>query len=51
LELGVEYGSAYDGIGSGGGISTSYPIPIWQQGVATTANGGSPTMRNVPTLP
>jgi len=45
---GVEYGSAYDGIGSGGGISTSYPIPIWQQGVATTANGGSPTMRNVP---
>jgi hypothetical protein len=37
-----------NGIGSGGGISTSYPIPSWQQGVATAANGGSTTMRNVP---
>ncbi|HXI85564.1 MAG TPA: hypothetical protein VNL17_15895, partial [Verrucomicrobiae bacterium] len=45
---GVEFGSAEDGIGSGGGISTSYSIPSWQQGIATTANGGSTTMRNVP---
>jgi len=43
---GVEYGQ--DGMGSGGGISTSYPIPIWQQGIATGANGGSTTMRNIP---
>ena len=45
---GVEYGSSYDGVGSGGGISTSYPIPVWQQGVATAANGASTTMRNIP---
>jgi subtilase family serine protease len=43
---GVENGQ--DGIGSSGGISTSYPIPIWQQGVATGDNGGSTTMRNIP---
>ncbi len=45
---GVEYGSAYDGIGSGGGISTSYSIPPWQQGVSMTNNQGSTTMRNIP---
>jgi uncharacterized repeat protein (TIGR03803 family) len=33
---------------SGGGISTSYTIPIWQQGVNMTANQGSATMRNIP---
>jgi hypothetical protein len=43
---GVEYGE--DGMGSSGGISTSYPIPTWQQGIATGANGGSTTMRNIP---
>jgi Pro-kumamolisin, activation domain/Subtilase family len=37
-----------DGIGSSGGISTSYPIPTWQHGVATGSNGGSTTMRNIP---
>jgi hypothetical protein len=37
-----------DGWGSGGGISTCYPIPIWQQGFATAANNASPTMRNIP---
>jgi uncharacterized repeat protein (TIGR03803 family) len=31
-----------------GGISTSYPIPIWQQGVSMSANLGSTTMRNIP---
>jgi len=34
--------------GSGGGISLSNAIPIWQQGFATTTNQGSPTLRNVP---
>lgn len=35
-------------VGSSGGISTYYSIPIWQQGIDMTANGGSTTMRNVP---
>jgi sugar lactone lactonase YvrE len=34
--------------GSGGGISTQYPIPTWQQGINMTANLGSTTMRNTP---
>ncbi len=34
--------------GSGGGISTSYPIPSYQQGLSMVANGGSATMRNIP---
>jgi hypothetical protein len=33
---------------SGGGISTVYPLPSWQQGISWTANQGSPTRRNVP---
>ncbi len=37
-----------DGNGSGGGISTQYSIPTWQQGISMAANGGSTTMRNVP---
>jgi len=37
-----------NGEGSGGGISTQYAIPTWQQGISMTANGGSTTMRNVP---
>jgi len=32
----------------GGGISTTYPIPSYQQGVNMAAIGGSNTMRNVP---
>jgi hypothetical protein len=32
----------------GGGVSTAYPIPSWQQGVSMSANQGSTTMRNVP---
>ena len=35
-------------LGSSGGISTSYSIPNWQQGISMTANQGSTTMRNVP---
>ncbi len=33
---------------SGGGISVNYPIPTWQQGVATGLNQGSSSSRNVP---
>ena len=36
------------GTGSGGGISTQYAIPTWQQGISMTSNLGSTTMRNVP---
>ena len=36
------------GSGSGGGISTQYAIPVWQQGVNMRANLGSTTMRNTP---
>jgi subtilase family serine protease len=37
------------GGGSGGGISQDgIAIPSWQAGLATTANGGSTTLRNVP---
>ena len=37
-----------DGIGSGGGISTQYPIPTSQTNINMTANQGSTTMRNTP---
>jgi hypothetical protein len=33
---------------SSGGISTSYGLPSWQTGVATSANQGSTANRNVP---
>lgn len=33
---------------SGGGISLTYAIPPWQQGISMTANQGSTTMRNLP---
>jgi hypothetical protein len=37
-----------NGIGSGGGVSTQYPIPSWQTNISMTANQGSTTMRNTP---
>ena len=37
-----------NGTGSGGGISTQYSIPSWQQNINMTASQGSTTMRNVP---
>ena len=37
-----------NGIGSGGGISTQYPIPNWQTNINMTANQGSTTMRDTP---
>jgi hypothetical protein len=36
-------------LGTGGGISPNYSIPLWQQGINSfLANGGSPIARNVP---
>jgi Pro-kumamolisin, activation domain/Subtilase family len=37
-----------NGNASAGGISPNFPLPSWQAGVATAANGGSTTSRNVP---
>jgi uncharacterized repeat protein (TIGR01451 family) len=38
-------------VGTGGGISTIFAIPSWQQGIASMAtNGGSATFRNVPDI-
>ncbi len=40
-----------EGVGtssSSGGISFSYPIPSWQQGIDMSGNGGSTAMRNTP---
>ena len=35
-------------VGTGGGISTIYPIPVWQQGINMTTNHGSTSFRNAP---
>jgi uncharacterized repeat protein (TIGR03803 family) len=40
--------NAGNGVGSGGGISTTYSIPIWQQGMDMSENLGSTTKRNLP---
>jgi len=45
---GITYGSADDGIGSSGGISSYYTIPTWQAGISMTACQGSTTYRNFP---
>ena len=45
---GNEYGQ--DGVGTGGGISTRYNIPSWQQGVSMATNQGSTTKRNTPDI-
>ena len=36
------------GTGGSGGISTTFSIPAWQQGIDMTACQGSTTMRNIP---
>lgn len=41
-------GSAPDGEGGGGGISSIWGIPSWQQGVIAADTKGSTTMRNTP---
>jgi subtilase family serine protease len=35
-------------LGSSGGISTTYAIPAWQQGIDTSSNQGSTSFRNIP---
>ena len=45
---GVEFGTNYDGIGGGGGISTTYAIPGWQTAVSMANNQGSASFRNIP---
>ena len=42
IELGI------DGVGSSGGISTTYSIPSWQTNINFALCGGSSTMRNLP---
>ena len=37
-----------NGVGSSGGISPTYSLPTWQQGISMTANKGSTTKRNIP---
>ena len=41
-----KFGKQY--IGSSGGISPTYSIPTWQQGISMTSNQGSTTHRNIP---
>lgn len=36
------------GQGTGGGISTTYSLPPWQQGISMSANQGSTSQRNIP---
>jgi subtilase family serine protease len=36
------------GAGSGGGVSSYYPIPPWQQGITMQNNGSSASWRNIP---
>jgi len=36
--------------GTSGGVSTSVPIPSWQQGFGTSTNHGSSTFRNLPDI-
>ncbi len=43
---GTEFG--FDGVGSSGGISTTYSIPSWQTNINFTASKGSTTRRNIP---
>jgi len=38
----------HNGLGSGGGVSTSYSIPSYQTNISMTANQGSTTRRNTP---
>ena len=50
---GVSYASEMawyvtNGVSSGGGVSTNFTIPSWQQGISMVTNHGSTTKRNVP---
>jgi len=48
IDFGLETTWNWGGQGTGGGISTYYTIPSWQQGIDMTLNHGSTTMRNIP---
>jgi subtilase family serine protease len=37
-----------NGTGTGGGVSSTFSIPTWQQSVSMSANGGSAVWRNIP---
>lgn len=41
-------GDNYPEEATGGGVSQTYAIPAWQQGISMTANQGSTTMRDSP---
>ena len=45
---GNRFGSAFDGVGSSGGISSFYSIPSWQTNINMAARQGSTTHRNIP---
>ena len=45
---GNRFGTNFDGVGTSGGFSSFYPIPVWQQGIDMTLNQGSTTFRNMP---
>ena len=45
---GASYASESAWSGSGGGTSADMPLPFFQTGLATAANGGSSTLRNFP---
>jgi uncharacterized repeat protein (TIGR03803 family) len=47
-ELGGAWLSESVWSGSGGGVSTNYPMPSWQKGLDMTSNGGSMSNRNFP---
>ena len=36
------------GVGTSGGVSVNFGIPVWQKGISMTDNHGSTTQRNVP---
>lgn len=44
------WGSQADGSGGGGGISSVWTIPSWQQGLSNSNNKGSTSMRMVPDI-
>jgi hypothetical protein len=43
-----DFGQPFPETATGGGVSTVYQIPWWQQGISMTTNQGSTTMRNIP---
>jgi hypothetical protein len=44
----VDLGLTDADVATGGGVSTNYALPVWQEGIDMTTNMGSTTMRDVP---